>query len=257
MLLAIDIGNTNTTCGVFDNKELAAVWRLETVRRRTSDETGVLLRQFFSTASIDHRKLSGIIISSVVSEVDAAFSAMSENYFGMSARFVDETCDFGLKISYRPPSGVGADRLVDAFAAVEKYGAPCIVCDFGTATTIDAVNSEREYLGGIIAPGIRTLADSLFEKTSKLPNIQVIKPETVIGGSTVGSIQSGVYFGYIGLVDGIIRRMIAELNETPQIISTGGWAEFIAEGSELVKIVENHLMLDGLRLIFERPAKQL
>jgi type III pantothenate kinase len=159
-----------------------------------------------------------------------------------------------LKILYESPKDIGADRLVDAFAAVEKYGKPCIVCDFGTATTIDVVNERSEYLGGIITPGLSVLADTLFQKTSKLPKVEVKKPEKVIGNSTVTSIQSGIYHGYIGLVDGILQKMINELGEKPQIIATGGLAALIAENSDLITIVDETLMLEGLRLIYKKTS---
>ncbi|MDQ3180914.1 MAG: type III pantothenate kinase [Acidobacteriota bacterium] len=252
MLLTIDIGNTNTTFGVFDSDNLTVKWRLSTVRDRTSDEIGVLLRQFFSTAGIDYQKVHAIIASSVVPQLDFAFQQMSEKYLGHSAIFVNHTFDFGFKINYNPPSSVGIDRFVDAFAAVHKYGKPCIVCDFGTATTIDAVDSKSEYLGGIIVPGMNVLADALFQKTAKLPKVEIKKPESVFGTSTAGSIQSGIYFGYIGLVDEILRRMADALGEKPNFIATGGFASLIAESSDLIEITDENLMLEGLRLIYEK-----
>lgn len=255
MLLTIDIGNTNTSLGVFDGEKLAAHWRIETQPKRTADELGVLIRQLFEFSEIDYQKISAIIISSVVPPLDLAFQKAFEKYFKLEAIISDSTFDFGLKIKYNPPSGVGADRLVAASAANFKYGKPCIVCDFGTATTIDAINSESEFLGGTIAPGMKVLADALFEKTSKLPKVEIKKPETVIGNSTVYSIQSGIYFGYIGLVDGIVRRMIAELAEKPKVVATGGLANLIAENSETIEIVDDFLMLEGLRLIYETNRK--
>lgn len=252
MILTTDIGNTNTTFGVFDGEKLIAKWRLSTVRDRTSDEIGVLLRQFFLTAEIDYSKVSAIIISSVVPQLNFAFQQMSAKYFELLAIFIDYTFDFGFEINYNPPSAVGVDRLVDAFAAVQKYGTPCIVCDFGTATTIDAINLKGEYLGGIIAPGMNVLAETLFQKTAKLPKVEIKKPETVFGTSTVGSIQAGIYFGYSGLVNEILRKMIDELGEKPKIIATGGLASVIAESSDLIEITDENLMLEGLRLIYEK-----
>ncbi|MBA2494944.1 MAG: type III pantothenate kinase [Acidobacteria bacterium] len=254
MLLTIDTGNTNTTFGVFDGENLIKKWRLSTVPERTSDEIGVLLRQFFSLGNIDFQQVLAIIISSVVPQLNPAFQKMSADYFRCEAIFVDYTFDLGLKILYESPKDIGADRLVDAFAAVEKYGKPCIVCDFGTATTIDVVNERSEYLGGIITPGLSVLADTLFQKTSKLPKVEVKKPEKVIGNSTVTSIQSGIYHGYIGLVDGILQKMINELGEKPQIIATGGLAALIAENSDLITIVDETLMLEGLRLIYKKTS---
>lgn len=254
MLLAIDIGNTNISLGVFDGENLIANWRLASVRNRTSDEIGVLVRQMFSVSGINYKKVSAIIVSSVVPQLNFAFQKMSENYLESDAIFVDSTFDFGLNIKYNPPSSVGIDRIIAASAAVHKYGKPCIVCDFGTATTIDAVNSQAEYLGGTITPGMNVLADALFEKTSKLPKVEIKKPENIIGNSTVNSIQAGIYFGYAGLVEGIISRMITELGEKPKVIATGGLARFIAESCELIKTVDETLMLEGLRLTYERIA---
>ncbi|MCA1625417.1 MAG: type III pantothenate kinase [Acidobacteria bacterium] len=246
MLLAIDIGNTNTHFGVFDSEKLISHFKVPTVRNKTSDEIIDSIREKISPY------VSAIFISSVVPELNDAFQKLSEKYYGLKPVFVDYTFDFNLKIKYNPASALGVDRLIGAFAAIETYGKPCIVCDFGTATTIDAVNSKSEYLGGIIAPGMNVLADALFRKTSKLPLVDIKKPESVFGNSTVSSIQSGIYFGYAGLVDGIIRRMIDNLREKPRIIATGGLASVIAESSELIEMVDETLMLEGLRLIYEK-----
>jgi len=180
---------------------------------------------------------------------------MSEKYLGQTATFVDATFDFGLEIKYNPPSSIGIDRIVAAVGAIEKYGKPCIVCDFGTATTIDAVNSQSEFLGGIITAGINLLADALFQNTSKLPKVAIKKPKSIIGNSTVHSIQAGIYFGYIGLVDGIIEKMIDELGEKPKVVATGGFAKLIAESSKKIDIIDETLMLEGLRLIYEKQAR--
>ncbi len=255
MLLAIDIGNTNTSLGVYDRENLIAQWRMATVQSQTFDEIGVLARQMFSVSEIDYKKVSAVIVSSVVPQLNSAFREMSEKYFGLDSIILDSTFDFGLKIKYNAPSSVGIDRIVAASAASYKYGNPCIVCDFGTATTIDAVNSNGEYLGGTIVPGMNVLADALFEKTSKLPKVEVEKVETVIGNSTVHSIQAGIYFGYAGLVDGIVRRMITELGEKPKVIATGGLAVFIAESCELIETIDETLVLEGLRLIYEKNEK--
>ena len=252
MLLVIDIGNTNTSLGIYENENLIAHWRLTTVRERTADEIGVLSRQMFDFGKVDYRKISAVIIASVVPPLNFAFQKMSENYFGRKAIFVDNTLDFGLKIKYNPPSDVGADRIVDAAAAIEKYGAPCIVVDFGTATTFDAINSESEYLGGVIAPGITISSDALFQRAAKLPRVEIRKPEKVIGSTTVGSIQSGLYYGYAGLVDGILRRMIEELGGQTKVVATGGLAPLISPASEFIEIVDETLTLEGLRLIYQK-----
>ena len=246
MLLTIDIGNSTTKFGLFEGETLIKMLTIITDRDKTASES------VNEIASEIPAKLDGIIISSVVKELPASYKTLGETLYGVSPIFVDHTIDLGFSIKYLPPEDCGADRLVDAFAAAEKYGVPVIVCDFGTATTIDLINEKREYLGGIITPGPNTLGSALFEKTSKLPRVDFEKPTNVIGDSTVSSIQSGIYFGYIGLVDGIIERMLENLDEKPKIVSTGGFARLIAEESNFVEIVEENLMLDGLRLIFEK-----
>ncbi|MEZ5344492.1 MAG: type III pantothenate kinase [Pyrinomonadaceae bacterium] len=246
MLLTIDIGNSKTKFGLFDNKLLIRKFAIDTVREQSADS----IYQAVMTSIPED--LRGIVISSVVKELDGTYLDLARDLFFIEPMFIDHTLDFGFKINYFPPEDCGPDRLIEAFAAVGKFGAPCIVCAFGTATTIDLVNENSEYLGGIITPGIGTLSSALFDKTSKLPSVELERPDSVIGNSTKGSIQSGIYFGYIGLVDGIIRRMIAELNEKPPVVSTGGFAKLIAEDSEFVNNIEENLMLDGLRLIYEK-----
>jgi type III pantothenate kinase len=252
MLLVIDIGNTNTSLGVYEGKNLAAHWRMATVRYRTADEYGVLARQMFTVSEIDYRKIAAVIVASVVPPLNFTFQKMSENYFGHKAIFVDNTLDFGMKILYNPASDVGADRIVDAVAAIERYGAPCVVVDFGTATTFDAINSKGEYLGGVITPGITISSDALFQRAAKLPRVEIKKPARVIGDTTVGSIQSGLYYGYAGLVDGILRRMIDELGEDTKVVATGGLAPLISQASELIETVDDTLTLEGLRLIYQK-----
>ncbi|MGI8668853.1 MAG: type III pantothenate kinase, partial [Aridibacter sp.] len=246
MILTIDIGNSLTKFGVFGGEDLISKIKIQTVRETSSDSIYLQIKDQISS------EFSAIIISSVVSELNITYINLGEKYFQKTPFFADHTFDYGFSINYFPPKNCGSDRLVDAFAATRKYGTPVIICDFGTATTIDAVNSKNQYLGGIITPGINTLASALFDKTSKLPKVELVKPEKVIGNSTVSSIQSGIYFGYIGLVDGIIKRMFDELDEKPKVISTGGFAELIAEESEFVEIIEENLLLEGLRLIYEK-----
>lgn len=246
MLLAIDIGNTSTKFGLFNGRELIGKFTIQTTRNESVDSIFSQIRRQISVTP------SAIIISTVVKEVKETYRTLGREYLKNEPFFVDHNFDFGFSIDYFPPEQCGADRLIDAFAAVEQYGTPCVVCDFGTATTIDVVDSDKRYRGGIITPGINTLASALFNKTSKLPEVELTKPANVIGNSTVSSIQSGIYFGYIGLVDGIIKRMLAQMDKPAKVISTGGFAELIAEESEFINIIDKNLMLEGLRLINDK-----
>ena len=252
MLLVIDIGNTNTSLGVFDGDRLVTHWRLTTARDRTVDEWGVLARNLFALASFDFKSIDAIAIASVVPPLNFTLKRMAEVYFQITPLFVDHTVDTGVAILYQPPADVGADRLVDAVAAIHKYGAPCIVVDFGTATTFDAINSKGEYVGGVITPGITISSDALFERAAKLPRVEIKRPQNVVGASTVEAMQSGLYYGYASLVDGILRKMIDELGGQPRVIATGGLAPLIAKGSEFIETVDETLTLDGLRLVYER-----
>lgn len=268
MLLVIDVGNTNTSLGVFEHPappaievtsqkdaELVAHWRLTTARHRTVDEYGVHARNVFQLAGLDFKAIDAIAICSVVPPLNYTLKRMAEVYFHVSPLFVDDTIDTGLPILYQPASDVGADRIVDAVAAIHKYGAPCIVVDFGTATTFNAVSKNGEYLGGVITPGISISADALFERTAKLPRVDIKRPRSVIGSSTVAAMQSGLYHGYVGLVDGVLRKMIDELGSRPRVIATGGLAPLIATGSELIELVDDTLTLEGLRLVYERSRE--
>lgn len=250
MLLAVDIGNSTVKFGVFNGKNLISRFAVPTVHRQTAKEINYLTKENL-TAEID-----AAIISSVVPELNNSFQKLCEEHLNVKPIFADYTFDFALKIKYNPHETLGIDRIIAAFAATEKHGKPCVVCDFGTATTIDAVDESGEFLGGIIAPGMNLLGDTLFQKTSKLPKVEIKKPESVFGNTTVGSIQSGIYFGYIGLVDGILRRMIDELREKPKIIATGGLSNVIAESSEMIEVVDENLMLDGLRVIYNKTIKK-
>jgi type III pantothenate kinase len=255
MLLVIDAGNTNTSLGVYDGERLVAHWRLTTARDRTVDEYGVYARNLFALVGIDFKEIDAVAIASVVPPLNFTLRRMAEVYFHRSPLFIDHTTRTGMPILYDPVSDVGADRIVDAVAALTKYGAPCVVVDFGTATTCNAVNARGEYLGGVITPGIQISSDALFARAARLPRVEIKKPERVIGSSTVGSIQSGLYYGYVGLVDGILRRVVAELGGRSHVVATGGLAPLIANGSELIDNVDDTLTLDGLRIVYERAAR--
>jgi type III pantothenate kinase len=252
MLLVIDAGNTNVTIAVFREKDLLVQWRLITEATRTTDEYGVQMRNLFELAGIDFKAIDAIVIASVVPSLNQTLKRVAELYFGLTPFFVDHTSDTGLKILYEPPSDVGADRIVDAVAAVAKYGSPCIVVDFGTATTFNAINSAGEYLGGVIAPGIMISSEALFSRAAKLPRVEIKRPNKVIGSSTTGAMQSGIYHGYAALVDGVLEQMIAEMGSKPRVIATGGLAPLIATASKLIEEVDSDLTLEGLRLVYKR-----
>lgn len=256
MLLAIDAGNTNITLGVFQGPELLATWRLNTDRSQTADEYGIQVKDLFDRASMNVKEVEAIIIACVVPQLHDALNLMSERYFQLAPIFVDYTTKTGLKILYDQPSELGADRIVDAVAAVEKYGAPCIVVDFGTATTFNAINSKREYLGGIIAPGIMTSAEALFSRAAKLPRVPIERPKNVIGTSTVEAMQSGIFHGYGSLVNGLLEDMVNAMQETPKVIVTGGLARVIGDALYYVFEFDQNLTLDGLRIVYEmnRPV---
>jgi len=257
MLLAIDVGNTNVTIGVFDGERLAHSWRLAALRERTADELGIYFTNLFQQVRLPESAVTGIAIASVVPPLTRPMEEMCERYFSQKALVIDAT-NAGMTVRYTPAGDVGADRIVNAVAAWDKYGRkdlrPLIVVDFGTGTTFDVISTAGEYLGGVICPGINISAEALFQRAARLPRVEVRKPPVVIGQNTVNAMQSGLFFGYVEMVDGLVRRIRAELagGDRAVVIATGGLADVISGESASIQHVDPNLTLDGLRLIWER-----
>lgn len=253
MILVIDVGNTNIVLGIYGGRSLIKSWRISTDKNKTSDEYGALIRQFFKYEDIDYREIKSVIISSVVPNIMHSLEDMSKSYFGKNPIVVGPGIKTGLNIKYENPKEVGADRIVNAIAGYEKYGGPIIIVDFGTATTFCAISEDGDYLGGVISPGVSISMDALFNKASKLPKVELIKPDKIINRNTVASMQSGILHGYTGMVDHIVAGMKEELDfEIREVIATGGISRLIADGSKTITKVDERLTLDGLRLVYER-----
>jgi type III pantothenate kinase len=267
MLLALDVGNTNTVLGLYpletgavnddavagaEPAKLAAHWRVSTHRAQTVDEFGVLFVNLFEMHGMSPSQVKHIMISSVVPPVDSTLRQMCERYFHVEPLFVEPGIKTGMPLLIDNPSELGADRLADCIAAYERYGGPCIVVDFGTATKFEVISERGEYLGGAISPGLGLSAEALFSRAARLSRVDIKRPAKVIGTNTVGHLQSGIYYGYIGLVDGILERIFEELGQKPRVIATGGLARMVAADSRYIGEIDDMLTLDGLRILFER-----
>jgi type III pantothenate kinase len=252
MLLVIDVGNTNSVLGVFEGKGLKAQWRLSTNRRQTADEFGVFIHNLLSLDGIRPEGITGVMIASVVPPLNSVLEEMSTKYFRLEAIFLGPGTRTGMAIQYDNPQEVGADRIANSVAAFEKYGGPCIVVDFGTAITFDAISGKGEYLGGVIAPGIGISSEALFQQAARLPRVEIREPQRVIGTNTVASMQSGLFYGAVGMVDGILDRMCVTLGAMTKVVATGGQAPLVAAASKYKIPVDSSLTLDGLRIIYER-----
>ncbi len=251
-IVLIDAGNTNTVFGVYRGDELVEHLRLSTDRERTADEYGALLLPLFARLGLDLAATDAMMISSVVPPLNSTMETLARDYLHTSAVFIEPGLPTGLPIRYDNPAEVGADRIVNSVAALELYGAPVVVVDFGTATTFDVINANGEYIGGVIAPGIGISAEALFSRASRLYRVDVRKPTTLVGSNTSNAMQSGIYYGYIGLVDGILARLLKEFTDLQSVVATGGLATLIAEGSKYIREVNPMLTLVGLKLIYDR-----
>jgi type III pantothenate kinase len=256
LLILIDVGNTNVVLGIDRGGQLLDVIRLATARERTADEYASLLAPHFAHLGVDPRQAEGVVVSSVVPPLNVTMERLSHRFFGATPLVIGPGVRTGMAIRYDNPAEVGADRIVNAVAARELYGAPVVVVDFGTATTFDLVNAAGEYIGGIIAPGIGISAEALFSHASRLYRVDIRRPTQLIAKTTAGAMQAGIYYGYVGLVDGILERLLAEMAGLETVVATGGQAELVAEGSRYLRKVDATLTLTGLRLIYERNRQR-
>jgi type III pantothenate kinase len=251
MLLAMDVGNTNVTVGVFEGEELKASWRLEADVNRLADEYGVLMVNLLQHEGIGSGQIDAAVIASVVPDLDPVFEAVCRRYFGVRPLAVSAGVRTGLRILYDSPRDVGADRVADAVAAIKLYSPPLILVDLGTATVFDAISKDGDYVGGAIAPGLVIAAEALFQRAARLYRVELARPTSAIGRNTVAALRSGVIFGYVGLVEGMVGRFKQELGEEAKVVATGGWAELVAQETDVIDVVDTNLTLMGLRFIYE------
>ncbi len=257
MILVIDIGNTTMEFGIFDGEKLVDAFRLGSKRDISSDEVGLFSTQFFKQRHIPMETIDDVVISSVVPQLNYSITSAVKKYFGLEPYIIGENLQCKIPNLYETPKDVGVDRLVDSYAAVRKYGAPVIIVDFGTATTCEAVSAKGEYLGGLIYPGIKISMDSLYEKASKLPKIELVKPEMTIGKNTVASMQSGAYFGYLGAVEKMVKSLKAVLGEEAKVVATGGFSRLFESETEIFDHIDQRLPLDGIRMVYEDRAQKV
>ncbi|WP_260288348.1 type III pantothenate kinase [Peribacillus aracenensis] len=257
MIFVLDVGNTNTVLGVYDEDILKYHWRIETSRHKTEDEYGMVIKSLLQHEDLSFDQFDGIIISSVVPPIMFALERMCKKYFGIKPLIVGPGIKTGLNIKYENPREVGADRIVNAVAGIQEYGSPLIIVDFGTATTYCYINEDKQYMGGAIAPGINISTEALYSKAAKLPRIEISRPEGIIGKNTVSAMQAGILYGYVGQVEGIVNRIKEQSNLEPTVIATGGLATLIANESTVIDVVEPFLTLKGLQLIYKRNREQV
>ena len=255
MLLAVDTGNTHTVLGLFEGATLRADWRVATRKDMTADELGALLCTLFAGEGLHPKGVDGVIVSSVVPDWNGVLAATAQKTFGHEALFVEPGIKTGLPILYENPHEVGADRIVNAVAAVQRFGAPVIVLDFGTATTFDVVNAKGEYMGGVIAPGLGISAEALFQRAARLTRVDIRKPARIVGRNTEESVQSGLFHGYVALVEGLVRRLRAELGAEAKVVATGGLAPVFHAELSFLTAVDPRLTLDGLRILWEKNRR--